>query len=125
MLNDVPKLIELLENGLGSQTVGIFNKNKPYYNASIKPIQLDIEGAKQIFADEGWSDSNNDGSVDKVLNGKRVEMDLDIHITGSELSKNVALLMQENAKKAGVKINIITKKYPDIKRDNLKTEIMT
>ncbi len=120
-LNDVPKLIELLENGLGSQTVGIFNTKKAYYNSSLKPINLDIAGAKEIFEAEGWSDSNNDGSVDKVLNGKHVEMDLDIHITGSELSKNVALLLQENAKKAGVKINIITKKYVDIKRDNLKT----
>ena len=37
------------------------------------------------------------------------------------MSKNVALLLQENAKKAGVKINIVTKKYLDTKRDNLKT----
>lgn len=120
-LNDNSKLIELLENGLGKPTVGIFNNKKPYYNKSLKPIELDIEGAKKIFMEEGWSDSNNDGSVDKVLNGKRVEMELDILITGSELSKNVALLLQENAKKAGVKINIITKKYVDIKRDNMKT----
>jgi len=120
-LNDIPKLIEVLENGLGNQTVGIFNSKKAYYNSELKPIELDIEGAKEIFKEEGWTDSNNDGSVDKVLNGKRVEMDLDIYITGSELSKNVALLLQENAKKAGVKINIITKKYVDIRRDNLKT----
>jgi len=120
-LNDVPKLIELLETGLGNQTVGIFNKKKAYYNNSLKPIELDIEGAKEIFKNEGWTDSNSDGSVDKVLKGKKVEMDLDIYITGSELSKNVALLLQENAKKAGVKINIITKNYPDIRRENLKT----
>lgn len=120
-LNDVPKLIEILENGLGKQTVGIFNEKKPYYNSTLEPIALDIEGAKKIFQDKGWSDTNNDGSVDKILNGKHVEMDLDIHITGSELSENIALLMQENAKKAGVKINITTKKYADIKRDNLKT----
>jgi len=120
-LNDVPKLIELLEGGLGSQTVGIFNSKKAYYNDDLKPIALDIEGAKQIFKEEGWEDTNQDGTIDKVLDGNRVEMDLDIFITGSELSNNVALLMQENAKKAGVKINIITKKYPDIKRENLKT----
>lgn len=120
-LNDVPKLIELLEHGMGSQTVGIFNGKKPYYNSSLKPIELDIEGAKEIFKTEGWTDSNNDGSVDKILNGQKVEMDLDIHITGSELSKNVALLMQENAKRAGVKINIITKKYSETMRDNIKT----
>jgi peptide/nickel transport system substrate-binding protein len=120
-LNDIPKLIELLESGMGNQTVGVFNKKKAYYNNALKPIELDIEGAKEIFKNEGWSDTNNDGSIDKVLNGERVEMDLDIYITGSELSQNVALLLQENARKAGVKINIITKKYVDIKRDNIDT----
>ena len=120
-LNDIPKLIELLENGFGSQTIGIFNAKKEYYNSSLEPVTLDIEGAKEIFKAEGWTDTNNDGSVDKILNGKSVEMDLDMHITGSELSKNVALLMQENAKKAGVKINIITKKYSETMRDNIKT----
>ena len=120
-LNDVPKLIEILENGLGNQTVGIFNSKKPYYNTSLKPIDLDIEGAKAIFEKEGWSDTNNDGSIDKLFKGKRIEMDLDIYITGSELSNNVALLLQENAKKAGVKINIITKTYAEVKRDNIKT----
>lgn len=121
MLNDVPKLIEVLENGLGNQTVGIFNEKKPYYNKSLKPIPLDIEGAKSIFNEEGWKDTNNDGTIDKVLNGKKVEMELDIHITGSELSNNIALLLQENASKAGVKINIVTKKFSDIQRENLKT----
>ncbi|MEM9545421.1 MAG: ABC transporter substrate-binding protein [Bacteroidota bacterium] len=120
-LNDIPKLIEVLEDGLGNQTVGIFNSKKEYYNDALKPIELDIEGAKNIFKEEGWADTNNDGTIDKVLNGNRVEMELDIHITGTELSKNVALLLQENAQKAGVKINIITKKFVDIQRDNIKT----
>lgn len=118
-LNDIPKLIDLLESGLGNQTVGIFNKKKPYYNESLKPIQLDVEGAQMIFKDEGWTDTNENGIIDKKLNGELVEMELDILITGSELSTNVALLFQENAKKAGVKINIITKKFADIKRENL------
>ena len=93
-LNDVPKLVEVLENGLGNQTVGIINQKKPYYNSDLKPIPLDIEGAKAIFAEEGWKDTNNDGTIDKMLNGKKVEMELDIHITGSDLSNNIALLLQ-------------------------------
>ena len=120
-LNDVPQLIEVLEDGLGKQTVGIFHTKKDYYNSELKPIELDIEGARTIFKEEGWNDTNNDGTIDKVIDGQRIEMDLDIFITGSELSKNVALLMQENAKKVGVNINIITKKFSDTRRDNLKT----
>jgi len=119
-LVNVPKLIEVLEGGLGHQTVGIFNEKKPYYNSNLKMIEHDIEGANEILKKEGWSDTNNDGSIDKVINGNKIEMDLDIHITGSELSKNIALILQEAAKKVGVKINIITKKFKDIVPENIK-----
>lgn len=119
-LVDVPKLIKILEGGLGTQSVGPINSRKPYFNKELKPIELDIEGAKTILASEGWSDTNNDGTVDKKIDGKKIELDLDIHITGSDLSKNIALLLQENAKKANININIITKAYKDIKRENLK-----
>lgn len=119
-LIDIPKLIDVLEGGLGRQTVGIFNEKKAYYNKDLKAIDLDIEGAKEILTAEGWKDTNNDGSIDKSINGQQIELDLDIHVTGSNLSKNIALILQENAKKAGIKINIITKKYAKTKVENIK-----
>ena len=119
-LVDVKKLIDVLEGGLGKQTVGSINEKKAYYNNDLRPIAFDIEGAKEILSKEGWQDTNNDGTIDKMINGQKVEMDLDIHITGSELSKNIGLLLQENAKKANININIITKKYKDIRRENIK-----
>lgn len=120
-LNDVPKLIELLEGGMGKQTAGIIDTKKAYYNNTLKPIELDIEGAKKIFDEQGWSDTNNDGTIDKLINGSRIEMDLDFHITGSDLSKNISLLLKENAKKVGVNINIITKKYSLTRQENIRT----
>jgi len=119
-LVDVPELIELIEGGLGRQSTGAINAVKEYHNKDLAPITLDIEGAKKIMQSEGWKDTNGDGSVDKTIKGRKVEMDLDFYITGSALSKNIALLMQKNAKEAGIKINIITKPYGDFKRENLK-----
>ncbi len=119
-LVDVPKLIKILEGGLGSPTIGMINEKKAYYNKDLKPIALDIAGAKELLSKEGWKDTNNDGTIDKKFNGQKIEMDLDIHITGSELSKNIGLLLQENAKKVNININIITKEYKDTRRENLK-----
>jgi len=96
------------------------NATKEYYNKDLKPIPLDIDGAKKILADEGWKDTNADGTIDKKFGGKQIELDLDFYITGSSLSKNIALLMQKNAKEAGININIITKPFKDFKRENLK-----
>ena len=119
-LVDIPKLINILEGGLGRQTVGSINEKKAHYNKDLIPIAFDIEGAKEILSKEGWKDTNNDGTIDKTIKGQKIEMDLDIHITGSELSKNIALLLQENAKKVKININIITKPWKDLKRENLK-----
>lgn len=121
-LVDVPQLVEILEGGLGDPTVGIFNKKKGYYNDDLKIINLDIEGAQDILQEEGWSDTNADGSVDKLINGQSVEMLLTIHITGSELSKNIALLLQENAKKVGIKIEIITKPWSATLSEDIKSK---
>ena len=118
-LVDVPKLIEILEGGLGRQSASAFNEKKPYYNDDLTLIQYDIEGARKILSEKGWADTNQDGSVDKIINGKAVEMDLDIYITGSPLSKNIALLLQQSAKEVGITINIITKKFAQISSEHI------
>ena len=64
--------------------------------------------------------SKNWIDVSISFNGQKIEMDLDMYITGSELSKNIGLLLQENAKKVNININIITKAYKDIVRENIK-----
>ena len=107
---DVDDYIQSLEGGLGSRTTGNFNPLKPYYNDKLTPIPYDINKAKQILAEEGWADSNNDGILDKVVNNQQTDLELDLYISGGALGKNMALLYQESAKEAGVKINIVAKK---------------
>jgi len=67
----------------------------------------------------GWSDSNSNGTVDKRINNAIVEMNLDILITGSQLSENISLLVQDAAKKAGVNINIVRKKMSLINSEHI------
>lgn len=120
-LMDVEEIIELLEGGLGSRATGFVNVQKKYHQKALKPIGEDVEKAKTILAKEGWSDTNNNGTIDKVVDGSVLEFELDMHTTGSELSNKIALIMAENAEQAGIKINIIQKKYSDFQRENLAT----
>jgi len=120
-LVDVEQLIKIQEKGLGRQTVGFINEKKPYYNSTLEPIAHDVEGAKEILAEQGWEDTNYNGTIDKKVGNQLVEMELDMYITGSDLSKSIALLLKENAKKAGITINIIQKQYKDIRDSHLKT----
>lgn len=118
-LVDVPQLMNTLENGAGSRTVGIIHPNKPYYHDGLSPIEFNPDKAMELLSDEGWIDSNNNGIRDKMIDGQRVELVLDFYITGSELSRNMALIIKEGADRASVGINIIPKKFILTKKENL------
>ena len=120
-LMDVEEVIELLEGGLGTRATGFVNVQKKYHQKALQPLDENIEKAKSILTNEGWSDTNGNGTIDKIVDGSVLEFELDMHTTGSDLSNKIALILSENAKKAGIKINIIQKKYSDFKRENLAT----
>lgn len=116
---DVDDYIQNIDGGLGTRTIGHFNPSKPYYNKEIDPVKYDIDKAAQILKENGWSDSDQDGILDKRIDGVKKALKLDFYITGSELSQKIALLFQESARKVGVDINIVAKSMALIRQENL------
>lgn len=51
--------------GNGSVAIGAFPDNFSFGNQNITAPQFDIEEAKKLLAKSGWTDTNNDGYVDK------------------------------------------------------------
>ncbi|MBA3722526.1 MAG: permease [Parachlamydiaceae bacterium] len=72
MAIDRKRIIEQNLNGMGVETTGTFYRYSPSYNNSIVPYPYNINKAKELLAEEGWYDSNGDGILDKVINGKSV-----------------------------------------------------
>lgn len=102
---DVDELIRELYLGYGERTCSPAPLNTPDYNRNLKPIPFDLNKAKTLLADAGWKDSNNNGIVDKVIDGKSTELSLTYYYAaGKEISQQTALLFQDNAKKAGIEI---------------------
>lgn len=103
---DVEELIQELYLGFGERICSPVPLNSPEYNKSLKPIPFDINKAKALLAEAGWKDSNNNGIVDKMIDGKSTELSLSYFYTaGRETAQQMALLLQDNAKKAGIEIN--------------------
>ncbi len=119
-LIDVKSIIQNLEGGMGVISVGAIHPLKKTFNTTLKPIPYDLEKAKQLLSEAGWKDSNNNGTMDKKLNGKNTEMEIEILISGQELGKNLSILLQENAAKVGIKIKITEKDFKLIRAENLK-----
>jgi len=106
---DYAAIIDNVELGMGERTVGPFARSKAYYNNSLMVIEQDLETARALLVDAGWEDTNNDGVVDKVIDGERTELNLDILTTQRPAGRQVALLVKESGAKIGIEIDIVTK----------------
>lgn len=104
-LIDVDEAIEELYYGFGERTCSPVPLSSPDYNKNLKPIPFDPEKAKQLLTEAGWKDSNGNGIVDKVIDGKPTELSLTYFYTaGRETAEQLALIFQDNARKVGIEI---------------------
>jgi len=120
-LLDIQSIIQNFEDGKATRTTGPIHPLKKTYNAELKPITFDLDTAAALLKKAGWTDSNHDGKLEKNINGKPVNLEIEILITGQELGKNIALLLQENARKVGVDIKITEKDMKLIRAENVRT----
>lgn len=106
MLLPVDDIIEQLFNGLASRIVGPIHPAKPFYNTALVPVKHNIKGAQQLLEEAGWTDSDDNGILDKELNGVKTELTLSLLTSPRKLGQDLSLIFQQEAAKAGVQINI-------------------
>jgi peptide/nickel transport system substrate-binding protein len=104
---DVQEIIDEVYDGFGTRIVNPLNPDYPEYNKDLKPVPYNIEKAKALLKDAGWGDSDNNGVVDKVIDGKKTELRLNyLFNIAKESSKSTALLLQNTLKKAGIDLQV-------------------
>ncbi len=118
-LVDVERIIETLELGIGTRTIGHFNPAKNYYHPTLKPVEHDVTKAKQLLDNSGWKDTNDNGIRDKMIEGVLYELDFDILVSASKLGQRVSLIFQESAKEAGINIELVQKEFRLIRSENI------
>jgi peptide/nickel transport system substrate-binding protein len=118
-LVDVNGLIKNTMLGLAEPSATIFLPSKDYTDKSITTVPLDVEKAKQLLKDAGWIDSNSNGTVDKKINGKLTELSLDFEFSPKQRIE-IPEMLKENAKKAGIEINVSKKDAAVFKEDLAK-----
>lgn len=107
-LVDVPTIITKLMRGLAEPCPSPFVPQRPYFNKDLKPIEFNVDQAKTLLAAAGWKNTNGDSTLDKSIGGKTTELTLRLAFAAnSSTQKNIALMVQENAAKAGIKIELV------------------
>jgi peptide/nickel transport system substrate-binding protein len=107
---DIDEVIEKLYDGYGQRTISPVLPTAKYYNSNIEPYRFNPIKAKELLKSEGWEDTDNNGIVDKVIHGKKQDLIIKLTIAAnSENSKNIGLLFQDNARMAGIEIELEAK----------------
>jgi peptide/nickel transport system substrate-binding protein/microcin C transport system substrate-binding protein len=100
-----PLIIEKFEYGYSVPAAGPIYPSSPYHDPNIKPVQYNPKVALQILKSAGWSDSDGDNILDKVIDGKKTKFSITIMEPWEGFMKYLTVF-KEDAKKAGVEINI-------------------
>ena len=119
---NVDEIIQTLKNGAATRSVGPINPARPYFNKNLKGYEYNIEKAKALLKEAGWEDTNNNGIVDKVINGELTELNIELLVAAqAAVIKNISLIAQSSAKPAGINFELITKEFNVIRQDHMRT----
>jgi len=100
MAIDVNKIIRYVLFGQGEQITGPFPKQTDYYDAAVKPLPYDPQGALKLLEEAGWK-RNKEGWLEK--NGKRLQFTL-ITNNGNDLRKAILTVAQDEWRKIGIDV---------------------
>jgi peptide/nickel transport system substrate-binding protein len=97
---DKKLLIREIFDGRAVELPGVLSPYNNFVNKSLQPYPYDLERALQLLEEAGWSDSNNDGILDK--DGQALSFTIDTLEEHRALAEAVANLLQE----AGIDANV-------------------
>ncbi len=94
-------IIQEIYDGRAIALPGALSPYNNFVNKSLQPYPYDLDKAVQLLADAGWSDTNNDGIVDK--DGQNLSFTIDTLEEHRGLAEAVASLFQEAGIDASVR----------------------
>ena len=99
MLIDQKTIVNDIYQGVDAVASSIILPSSWAYSKDIKQPGFDVEGAKKLFKEEGWADTNGDGILDK--GGKPLTIVLSTHSEDSNRVQSIEF-MQATFQAAGV-----------------------
>jgi peptide/nickel transport system substrate-binding protein len=97
------EIIDGVYQGLAVPSTGPFPPTSWACDPSIKPYPFDLERAKRLLADAGWSDSDHDGILDRQ--GQKFQFTIMTN-QGNKVRETMALVVQNALARIGIKVDV-------------------
>lgn len=107
-LIDMDEIIQTVMNKYAVPTTGPILPNKSYYHQGLPAKRYDLGKAKDLLKKSGWIDENDDGILEKAIDGKLVDFTITYKYTNEyRIAEEVGVLLKSKAIKAGIAIDLI------------------
>lgn len=91
--------------GMSALGTGPGNVTSDYASQSVKPLLFDPAKARELLAKAGWADSNKDGVLDRMVDGKRQDFRFSVMHANKDNEKYFTFY-REDLKKAGIDMEV-------------------
>jgi peptide/nickel transport system substrate-binding protein len=106
-LTDRKQIVKSVLFGLGEVVDSHIYFFRPEYDKSLKSYPFDPSKAMQLLNEAGWKDTDGDGVLDKVIDGKKIPLRFEIKVNaGNAVRKSVALVFLDELKKHGIAASV-------------------
>ncbi len=96
-------IIRNLIYGLGVTIDGPVHMSRPEFHAGLEPLEYNRDRAVELLQEAGWTDTDRDGVLDRVVDGVKTAFEFEFLVAaGSPLSKDIALVMQDELANVGI-----------------------
>lgn len=73
--------------------------------ANVKAIEYSPKKAQELLKEAGWADTDKDGVLDKTVDGKKIDMKINL-IYANKDSEKYFTMIKEDCKKAGIELTL-------------------
>jgi peptide/nickel transport system substrate-binding protein len=105
LLTPVDRIIEVVALGCASRWPSMVSPLKKEFNNNLKLLNYDVAEASRLLDEAGWKDTDGDNIRDKVVDGERIPLQLELlSMVQGNMAKDLANMIVEAVYPGGIKI---------------------
>jgi peptide/nickel transport system substrate-binding protein len=106
-LTNRKQIVQTVLFGLGEVVDSHIYLFRPEYDKSLVSYPFDPKKAIALLNEAGWKDTDGDGILDKLIDGKQVPLSFEIKINaGNAVRESVALVLMDELKNHGIAASV-------------------